>query len=573
MAILDNRTSLEAYDNTLATGDYLATSSAAVDTEVFYQGDRSIAENMNNSTRAVVYNFGSPQNFSNNIFYLLINCGVVSNLLSKSAGGFRIRFCGGANEAANFFEVYVGGNDSWPSSFIGGWTMFIVDIETARADAITNGWTNGTVPATSAIQCVGYAGETSTMIRTADNTWWNGFWRLPANTPGIIVEEQNTGSVDWTFADILSTAQTNFWGSFRSSDGGAYVCNVPIQIGNTTGSLTHGFSDTNQTLLWETPEFFADGRYGISIVGAATSTTTVTLGIKTGTGDDATGAQGVLIQSDATQNTRWFLDASDANVTFNAYGCTFNHGETFTITGDAEVISTTMINSSSYVQSTSATDGSIYLRNSVINAATADGVAFVKTVDMTDIKYSLFEFSDGHAIELTTPRTASQISLGNTFSGYGATGSPATNTDAAVYNNTAGAVTISVTSGDAPSYRNGTSASTVVTASAAFTVKNVIAGSEVRFIDLASPVTELAGVENIGLSPEGLSNVTTAADTENPGNFTVTYTYDQADAPISTSIKVLSLAYQIEEVDVTLGTSGGELLVQQRLDRNYDNPP
>lgn len=567
MAIIDNRTSIDVFDNTLSTGNYLATSSAAIDTEVFFQGDRSISENMNNSLRSVVYNASSPQDWSSNIFYLLINCGVVGNLVSKAAGGFRIRFCGGANEDANYFEVYVGGSDSWPSSFAGGWTMFIVDVETARADAVTNGWTNGTVPATNAIQCVGFVGQTSGMIRTNDNTWWNGLWRLPIGTPGILVEGQNT-AVDWSFADILSTSETNNWGSFRLSDGGAYVCNVPVRFGNATDSVTHGFTDTNSTILWETAEFFSDGNYGFDIAASATNTVDVTWGIKTGTGDAATGAQGVTVQSEAGTNTRWFLTATDPDISSaNFYGSTFIHGENFTLEA-SEVISSTFIDCNSALVS-----GSVQIRNSVINANTADGVAFMTTNDLTDIKFCTFEFSDGHAIELTTPSVASQTSLGNIFSGYTATASPPTGTDTAVYNNTASAVTISVTSGDVPSFRDGTSASTTVTAAASFVVTNVIAGSEVRFINTGvSPLTELAGVENIAESPEGLSGVTTAVDTNNAGRYTVTYIYDQADAPISANIKTVNNDYVLIETDVTLTASGGELLVSQRLDRNYNNP-
>ena len=507
MALVDNRVNVDLFNGTLTTTDYLSTSSAALDTEVFYQGSASIAENMNSSLRAIVFDAGTPQNWSNNTFYVLVNCGVVGNLQSKAAGGFRIRFCGGADEGVNFFEVYVGGIDSWPASFAGGWSMFIVDVETARSTAVTNGWTNGTVPATTAIQCVGYAGITTNMLRTSDNTWLNGIWRLPSGTSGILVEGQNTGAVDWTFADVLSANDANSWGSFRRAAGGAYVCNVPILIGSGVDSLTHGFTDTNATVLWENSEYLADGFYGVTVLGGVSNTVDVVWGAKTGTGANATGAQGVTFQSDAGQSgLRWYLDVNDTFIdSFGAYGCSFVNGQIFSLDqNNVEVISSLFLNCNEATQSLGA-NSSLWQRNSVIDSNTLDGTAFLKSVDLDNIKYSLFEFSDGHAIEVTTLGAAltGETFLGNNFSGYNiTTGS----TDAAIYNNSGQSVTINVTGGNLidTSYRNGTAASTIINNNVAITVTKMKDNTEVRVfqtstIDIIPPYTaptELAGIEN-----------------------------------------------------------------------------
>lgn len=565
MALVDNRTAIDVFNNTLSTADYLATSSAAIDTEVFYQGDRSISENMNNSLRSIVFNAGSPQNWSNNVFYVLVNCGVVGNLATKAAGGFRIRFCGGASGDSNYFEVYVGGIDSWPSSFAGGWTMFIVDIEIARSTAVTNGWTNGTVPATSAIQCVGYAGQTSAMIRTNDNTWLNGIWRLPSGTPGILVEAQNTGSVDWTFADILSAANTNSWGSFRQAAGGAYVTNVPIRFGNGTDSLTHGFSDTNSTILWEDSEYITDGFYGLDAIGSATNTVNVTWGVKTGTGDAATGAQGINIQSNALQSgTRWYLDVNNANIDgFNSYGCSFINGQLFSLDqNNVEIISTQFVNCSEAVQSLGS-NSSLWQRNSVIDANTTDGTAFLKSVDLDNIKYSTFEFSDGHAIEVTTLGAAltGETFLGNNFSGYNVTTG---STDAAIYNNSGQSVTINVTGGNLidTSYRNGTSASTTINNNVAITATNMKDNTEVRVfltssIDTTPPYTaptEVAGIE-----------IATAGSTD-----ARTYTFSVASGT-GITIRTFNEGWIADDIAIT-PTSSQDVQIAQRRDRVFSNP-
>lgn len=81
----------------------------------------------------------------------------------------------------------------------------------------------------------------------------------------------------------------------------------------------------------------------------------------------------------------------------------------------------------------------------------------------------------GHAIEITTPGTYSFV--GNTFSGYGTAGS----TDAAVYNNSGGAVTLNISGGGGtPTVRNGTSASTTINNNVALTLDNLVTGSAIR---------------------------------------------------------------------------------------------
>lgn len=65
--------------------------------------------------------------------------------------------------------------------------------------------------------------------------------------------------------------------------------------------------------------------------------------------------------------------------------------------------------------------------------------------------------ASGHAIEITTPGTYSFV--GNTFTGFGADGT----TDASIYNNSGGAVTLNLGAGDStPTVRNGAGASTSV---------------------------------------------------------------------------------------------------------------
>ena len=481
MAITDGRLLLDNWETNQPV-DLSGATGGTADTEIFIEGARSFGYNTTSTRAGLMYDAGTAQDWTNNTFYIWVNCGVVGLLDIKANGGLAVRFAGAS--ASDYFEVNVAGSDVYPSAVSGGWVMLVVDIEKAKTASHRTG---GTPPATNNIRYVGISTITGgTMPRMVDNTWMDTIWRLPANTPGITIDGTNLGS-DWTFDDIVSASEAGSWGTAKNGPGGAIVINTPIEVGSTAGGVLSSFSDSNKIILWEdwdVPTSF----YGLSLVGSATGQTDFKLGIKTGTGEDATGAQGCTIAAEAT-GQRWFLNTNDPNIdTAYFYGCTFNHGSSFDIdTNKNSFISNQFIDCSSATVSNSE-----FLKNSIINANTADGVAFLKTDDITDVKYSSFEFSDGHAIELTTPNTASQTSKGNLFSGYGAD----TTTDAALYNNSgAGLVTISVVSGgDVLTYRNGNFATTTVSANKNLTLTGLQAGSDIVILN-AGTETERVNID------------------------------------------------------------------------------
>jgi hypothetical protein len=452
-SITDNRTNVSTAEATTNYLDLTGSAAGTLDGEVFIEGSNSIGQYTTTTRDGLLYNFGATD-VSNNTFYIWINCGVVGLLETKANGGMAIRFTGAST--SDFFEVWVGGSDDYPPNVQGGWTMFVVDIEEAHtlADTATTGATGGTKPATSAVQSVGYSAITaSTMPRMVDNTWMDQITRLPDATPGIIIQGQSGGTVDWDSQDIFDTLGLAV-GTFIPAPGGAWKINTPIQFG-IADTEDHGFADTNVTWLWDDNVIVPDGFYGMSALSASGGTCNVDFGVKSGTGDAASGSQGLAIQSAAT-GPRWFMDFNDTFITAaNFYGCSFIHGGDFLLDDAAvSVISSLYIDCSSALISNSE-----QLRCKIIASDTADGVAFMTTDDLSDVVFCEFTFSDGHGVELTTTLVTPQVSKGNTFTGYGTT----TSNDAAIYNNAGGAVVINVTDlGDTPTYRDGTSASTTV---------------------------------------------------------------------------------------------------------------
>jgi hypothetical protein len=539
VAIVDGRTELSGFesgDSVPQPDDLSGAAGGTVDTEIFIQGVRSYGYYTTTVRDGLLYDAGSAQDWSNNHFYLWVNCGVAGLLDTLANGGMAVRFCGAT--ATDWFEVNIAGSDDYPDTVQGGWAMLVVDIEKAKT---ASDRTNGTPPATNAIRYVGVTSITSgTMPRMVSNTWLDAMWRLPASTAGIRVEGQAGGPADWTWADIAAASDSAAWGTCRVGPGGAFIINTPIQFG-ANDAATHGFSDTNQVLLWEDWDVAASF-YGLTVIGGS-GTQSFEAGIKTGTGDDATGAQGWTIAA-AAGGQRWFFDADDANVdACNMYGCAFIHGGDFQIDGSA-----VSFISDDWIDCDSATvSNAEILRCAVVDANTADGVAFMTTDDLTDIVFCSFEFSDGHAVELTTPRVATQASKGNRFTGYGA---DATN-DAAVYNDTGGAVTINVTDGGStPTVRNGSGASTTVNNTITYTLTDLQAGTEVRIFRTSDDV-ELAGVESSGTA------------------FAYNYTH-VADVPIY--VIVQKTDFEWLKFNDTLTDASVSQKVLQRPDLNYVNP-
>lgn len=541
MAILDNRTLLSGFEtgDTVAQPDNLTgVAGGTADTEIYRQGARSWGYYTTNTRDGLLYDHGSAQNWAGSTFYLWVNCGIAGLLATKASGGLRVRFCGAT--VTDYFEVNVAGSDDYPTTFAGGWAMLVVDLD--KAKTASHG-TGGTPPATSAIRYVGVTTVTGgSMPRMADNTWLDAIWRLPSGTPGILVEGQNTGSVDWTWADIAAASKSGAWGTAKVTAGGAIAINTPIRFGKNDAT-THGFSDTNAVVLWEDWDV-ATGFYGIEVVGGS-GTQSFQLGSKSGTGDDATGSQGGTISA-ATAGQRWYFDADDASVdACNVYGATFSHVADMQI--DSAVVS---FISTVIVDSTSATLTGIgdFLRCVVADPNTGDGVAWGTTDDLTDIVFSSFNFSDGHALELTTPRVATQTAKGNAFIGYGAT----TSNDAAIYNNTAGAVTVNVTNGgSAITYRDGTSATTTIQNTVTHTVSGLDAGSLVVWVRSSD------GVE--------LHSATASGGT---AAYAYNYTGD-----VTAFVQILDLNKRNRLIDpVTLGNADATLPASQADDPFYLNP-
>ena len=236
---------------------------------------------------------------------------------------------------------------------------------------------------------------------------------------------------------------TAFYGWWGSSNG-AIIGKGKLYIGPATGSATSVFNDTAFAVIFA-DEDVATGFYEIATRGAGTDVTWE-------------------LASIAAANpavARWSLTIDATTNSFSDTNGVFTGANTLTLSSNSTCTGTTFIDCSSLIQN-SATLTDI----TVLDANTADGTAFLTSNNPALISGSSFTFSDGHAIEITTAGT--YTFNGNAFNNYlGTTGtnlvSNSGSTDAAIYNNSGGAVTLNITGGgDTPSVRNGAGATTTV---------------------------------------------------------------------------------------------------------------
>ena len=469
--IVDNRALIDDADVNAGSAPWwvdLGGGAVTEDDEIFIDGIGSMPGVCGSTRDGTFYEFATTQDYANNHIYIWVLCGVVGLLNAKASQGLTFRMYT-TDPTTDYAEWDLAGSDSWPSAVQGGWTLFCIDLES------TPSRTSGTAPVTSAILGFGISFQTPTMPRMVSNIWMDAMYSLADGVPAVIVEGQNGGSTPWTWADLpaeLGVAS----GAAQLGPGGSIVLNGPVEF-FADDAADHVFLSTNELVLWNEHEFIASDLYGITILGAASGTADFTMGIKSGTGDDATGSQGGAIQA-AAASVRWFWDSDIANIdSVNMYGVQLIHGSDFLLDTSANSwISCAWIDCTSALVSNA---GDV-LRCSIIDANTADGVAFMTTDDLTDIVFSTFTFSDGHAVELTTPQDLTQTSKGNVFDGYGAIGT----NDAAIYNNTgSGLVVIDVTeSGAGTTYRNGASASTQVNSSVSVSIAGLTWGTPVKLI-------------------------------------------------------------------------------------------
>jgi len=267
----------------------------------------------------------------------------------------------------------------------------------------------------------------------------------------------------------------------------------------------------------------------------------------------------------------WDNISLSAGGTTNRGRITVNSNDpTFTVTGGAwNSLAATTLRSNSTLTSVAIrlcdaiTQNSAEIDNCSISESFATAAVISNNpANITDCTFT--SGGSGHAIEITTAGTYSFV--GNQFSGYGADST----TDAAIYNNSGGAVTLNISGGGAtPTVRNGTGASTTINNTVTFRVTNLPEGAEIRLFR-SDNQNELAGVERINIDTP--SNGTVDADPNNAGKYRFSYSHQETSLDIYVVVLDYASIFYRQDFNINNSQAEQQLLVSLIPDRQYLNP-
>lgn len=289
------------------------------------------------------------------------------------------------------------------------------------------------------------------------------------------------------FSDADWGTVANRYGYVREIDGATAVFLIFGQMVIGTSAATV-FNDSDITLLF--PDgFFAAGFSGITI-DLQNATTDV----------DFTDSNFFGKGTAAGEDTRPTFTVTSTSGAFDTSNCVFDSFASMTLTSACSLVGG-KISNSGLVSLVGATLDQVEITGSTVG----DNNAAILTNDLGDITDCDFTFSDGHAIEIDTTGTFSLA--GNTFTGYGADGT----SDAAIFNDSGGLVTINITSGTTPTVRNGAGASTVINNAVTIRVEGLTEGAACKCIadETVGTITEGDVIFELLADSNGVAELTT----------------------------------------------------------------
>ena len=349
---------------------------------------------------------------------------------------------------------------------------------------------------------------------------------------------------------------------------GVYFCFSRLIVGASDAAastpVATTYSDTGISIVFPDQTTVSSTYMGktISLGNASTTYTLVSGTIQSSNISSATNRPDFIVTG-----TNGSLTLTDCNILgmrlidFTS-ACTINGG---------------VIDSVEITQGSSDIGGTEIRTRSASQVAVIDDPTFGTTTGLNNVDFK--QVGSGHAIEITTPGSYTFTNI--TFADYGGTvGSNLTTdtgaNDAAILNSSGGLVTINVSGGNSPSVRNvtnTTASTTEVVASANFIIKNIEPDSEVRIYRISDGL-ELGGVEKAGVSSPQNSTIlqdTTEFGTISDPKYTLTYVYNQSDAPFNVNVVAMNFNYQHLRQTLTLDSDGVEVPIFQIQDRNYIN--
>jgi len=504
VTILDNRTVVDEADAN--TGWTSSSGSPTVFTSAPdpVEANACLGIQVSTATEDVYHTLPAGVDLTDTLVYVwMLPGGVLDTTVN---GGIQVYLGDGTNAAG----YHVGGSDGAGFRHDDGpvvWQCFTIDTGNLPANTTTlAGGGAGSLVLTS-IDDIGAVFKTlAKSVGNQENCfvdiifYGNGGLTITGGGTGTEGKFLEIAQRDRSTADHVTTASatSGAYGICRELGADLIGLQGPLTFGDSAGTGSLDFEDTGQTVVFEDRNF-STNKYGYTITGNATGTTSFILGVRDGIGS---GSEGCSLITPAGVGA--FFTASSANIdTLGLYGCTFGgftQGVTFTTDATAgpnhEIFATSFSGCSQIVI------GQTEFRNNDISATTSTGTAeaavlIEDTTNLSDLSFT--SGGTGHAIEIADA-TNSPFTFSNfTYDGYAATDGGTGNE---VLVNTSGSpITINVTGGDTPTVDTTNSTGTVtinnnvsVTITVVDSTTNPVTGAVVAVYDVGTD-TELANDE------------------------------------------------------------------------------
>ena len=413
---------------------------------------------------------------SGNLVYVWVLANGIMD--TRANGGFGVYFRDTVLTGV-YGHFHIGGSDHAMfrhSSGQVGWQCLVIDLDNLPVYGYTSAGGNAPPFDFTVIEQIGAGFKT---LQKALGGVENCFCDVVRYGNGGIIVTAGTSGDPGVFTEITAEDESNAdgkaYGILRELGTGLFGLQGLLTFGDTAGTTATYFKDTGVTVAFEDRELGID-RYGIKVVGNSTGSTTFWLIDST-----LSCPAGVGAYLDATDVDLQVLTLDNVIIAGYEQGVDFSanatNGPNHTVSG------------CTFIGCGQIDPGKVVFENNVIDSSTnADG-SILLDADGTGDWENLTFLSDGtgHAIYITATGTYTFTEF--TYSGFGADDT----TNAAVYNNSGGAVTINVSGGDTPTVRNGTSASTTIVNYKTIQVKAIDANTGANIVGARVYIEAAAG--------------------------------------------------------------------------------
>jgi len=379
-------------------------------------------------------------------------------LLSRGSPSHTLRI---GNSSTVYHDYDVSGNDTYPA--IGGWLLLPIDPNLSGYQDGTNG-----TPTYTDIDYFAVLSDFSTGSK-AENVVIDA---IDYGT-GIHLVGGDGGDTDGVFQDFVDADEgqisTGRYG-FVTSQEGILLVHGGMIIGETvtpTATATV-FQDTGSVVV------FQNGRVNsgwyklrINLDGTGTDIDFIRC-VFIGRGEASNTLDGFYTATG--YDTRPILEVTGTTGTLVADGCSFDNFSTFSLNSSCSLLNCVVTNSDQIDTGSGATLSDTSVSGYTGAIGTAAVLWDVNLDPDGELDNMIFDKGAGttHAIEFGSSVPSSITLTGHSYTGYNVSNGQ---NDSTIYNNTGGALTVSISDGDGPSYRNGAGASTTIQNAVTLTVK------------------------------------------------------------------------------------------------------